>query len=40
MTDLLVAGGRDRIAREEYEQLGVRLGETAWAALAPAGTRS
>jgi len=35
VTDLLAAGGRDRIAREEYEQLGVRLGETAWAALSP-----
>ena len=34
VTDLLAAGTRDRIAGEEYERLGVRLGETAWAALA------
>jgi len=34
VTDLLAGTGRDRIAAEEYEQLGVRLGEAAWAALA------
>jgi uridine phosphorylase len=36
VTDQLAGGGRDRIAGADYEQLGVRLGETAWAALAGA----
>ena len=34
VTDLLADGGRDRIAGEAYEELGVRLGEAAWEALA------
>ena len=29
----LLSGGRARIGRDELEQLGLRLGETAWAAL-------
>ena len=33
VTDLLASGNRERIAGEEYEQLGVRLGEAAWEAL-------
>lgn len=37
VTDLLAGDGRDRIAGEDYERLGVRLGETAWEALADAG---
>jgi len=34
VTDLLAGDTRERIAGEGYEQLGVRLGEAAWAALA------
>jgi len=33
VTDLLGHGKRDRIAGEDYEELGVRLGEAAWLAL-------
>ena len=33
VTDLLAGDTRERIAGEGYEQLGVRLGEAAWAAL-------
>ena len=33
VTDLLADGGRERIGGEEYERLGVRLGEAAWEAL-------
>jgi hypothetical protein len=32
ITDLL-EDGRERIAHEELEALGVRIGEAAWAAL-------
>ncbi|HYI35370.1 MAG TPA: hypothetical protein VEX39_02095 [Thermoleophilaceae bacterium] len=34
VTDLLAGDTRERIAGEEYEKLGVRLGEAAWEALA------
>jgi uridine phosphorylase len=34
VTDQLATGDRERIDGEGYEQLGVRLGEAAWAALA------
>ena len=33
VTDLLAGGGRERIEGEAYRELGVRLGEMAWAAL-------
>jgi hypothetical protein len=33
VTDLLADGGRERIAGERLEALGVQLGEAAWAAL-------
>lgn len=33
VTDQLAGGGRERMAADGYEQLGVRLGEAAWAAL-------
>lgn len=40
VTDLLGDGGRHRIEREELEAVGVRLGETAYGALAAtAGSR-
>jgi uridine phosphorylase len=29
----LLTGGRERIGRDELEELGVRIGESAWAAL-------
>jgi len=35
VTDLLAGDTRDRIDGEEYERLGVRLGEAAWEALSP-----
>jgi uridine phosphorylase len=34
VTDLLAAGARERIPRDDVEPLGLRLGEAAWAALA------
>ena len=34
VTDLLAGEHRDRVTGEAYEQLGVRLGEVAWEALA------
>ncbi len=37
VTDLLAAGERERIARDDFEQVGLALGEAAWAALAAAG---
>jgi uridine phosphorylase len=37
VTDLLAAGERERIARDDFEQVGLSLGEAAWAALGEAG---
>jgi uridine phosphorylase len=37
VTDLLAARERERIARDDFEQVGLALGEAAWAALAAAG---
>jgi uridine phosphorylase len=37
VTDLLAAGERERIARDGFEQVGLALGEAAWAALGAAG---
>jgi DeoD family purine-nucleoside phosphorylase len=38
VSDLLAGGGRERISRQELEALGLRLGETAYAALERAAT--
>lgn len=37
VTDLLTADERERIARDDFEQVGLALGEAAWAALGAAG---
>ncbi len=37
VTDLLAAGERERIAPDGFEQVGLALGEAAWAALGAAG---